>query len=147
MAVPVVEQPKQVVIGSRGSEMLSLDAIQEYITRKGITVYFYKLRGNYLLDCPVDKVCGLSRIKAEWPNLWMTLEDFGAVTDISSFIGKHWDTWSDIPRDDPELIAVIDMLGVEKAAGRGTRLEVVKIPEGVEYEICEIEGVELVTIS
>lgn len=49
----------------------------------------------------------------------------------------------DIPRDDPDLIAVVEALG-ELADGRAAKLCVVEIPDDVEWEIDEYDGSEQV---
>ena len=49
----------------------------------------------------------------------------------------------DIPRDDPILIKVVEKLGKE-ANGECASLEVVSIPEGVDWKITEYDGMESV---
>lgn len=46
---------------------------------------------------------------------------------------------SDRHRNDPTLVAVIEELG-KKADGEHSRLKIVEIPEGVEWEIVETDG-------
>jgi hypothetical protein len=47
----------------------------------------------------------------------------------------------DIDRDDPLLVQVIEELG-EEANGSHAKLEVIEIPDGVEYTIDEYDGIE-----
>lgn len=47
----------------------------------------------------------------------------------------------DVPRDDPDLIAVVEELG-RAADGRHANLEIVEIPDGVEWQIEEYDGLE-----
>jgi|688.fasta_scaffold886226_3 hypothetical protein len=47
----------------------------------------------------------------------------------------------DIPRDDPDLISAIKMLGAD-ANGRYAQLKIVTIPDGIEWEIEEYDGNE-----
>lgn len=47
----------------------------------------------------------------------------------------------DIPRDDPELVQVVEELG-DKANDRFAKLAVVEIPDGVEWMIDEYDGLE-----
>lgn len=51
--------------------------------------------------------------------------------------------WSEyeIGRDDPDLVAVVELLG-EKANGHAAELKVVSIPDGVEWFIHEYDGIE-----
>lgn len=50
---------------------------------------------------------------------------------------KHLWRWN-MPRNDPHLIALVEMLGDR------TNLKIVEIPDGVEWEICENRGTEWV---
>ncbi len=54
---------------------------------------------------------------------------------------KHALYSRDIPRDDPELVRVVEEMG-EKANGRCANLKVVEIPADVEWEIDEYDGYE-----
>jgi hypothetical protein len=45
-------------------------------------------------------------------------------------------------RADPRLIAAVEKIGYEKAGGRLTDLEIVEIPDDVEWEIQEYDGWE-----
>ena len=44
-------------------------------------------------------------------------------------------------RDDPDLVSAVEEMG-DSAAGRFAKLEVVEIPDGVEYSIEEYDGLE-----
>ena len=48
---------------------------------------------------------------------------------------------SDIPRDDPDLIKIIEKLG-KKANNQFSDLKIVEIPDGTEYIIDEYDGLE-----
>lgn len=49
----------------------------------------------------------------------------------------------DIRRDDPLLVRVVEEMG-EKANGRCAELTVVEIPDGVDWEVSEYDGMERV---
>ena len=49
----------------------------------------------------------------------------------------------DIARDDPLLVSIVCTLG-ERANGKYSRLKVVEIPDGVEWQIDEYDGSEWV---
>lgn len=49
---------------------------------------------------------------------------------------------SDENRTCPELIKVVEALGEEAASGQLAELRIVEIPDGVEWEISEYDGVE-----
>ena len=53
----------------------------------------------------------------------------------------EWLHQRDIPRDDEALIKVVKTLK-KKANGRCADLQIVKIPDDVEYEISEYDGLE-----
>lgn len=55
---------------------------------------------------------------------------------------SHLVAW-DIPRDDENLVSVIEELG-EKCWGKYSALKVVEIPDDVEWQIEEYDGVEWV---
>lgn len=49
----------------------------------------------------------------------------------------------EIPRDDPQLVEVVERLG-DAANGACAKLKVVEIPDGIEWEIDEYDGLERV---
>lgn len=51
----------------------------------------------------------------------------------------HWE----VKRDDPILVKIVEKMGV-KAGGAHTSLKVVEIPDGVDWEIDEYDGLEWV---
>jgi hypothetical protein len=48
---------------------------------------------------------------------------------------------SDIPRDDQQLVAVVEELS-DKAAGAYAKLRIVDVPDGAAWEINEYDGME-----
>jgi hypothetical protein len=60
----------------------------------------------------------------------------------------NWTFWSsnEIKRDDPLLIEVVEELG-DKANGRHAALEIVEIPDGIDWGIDEYDGKERVKES
>jgi hypothetical protein len=56
-----------------------------------------------------------------------------------SFYGNYY-----AERNDPLLIQVIEELGCEKAGGRHAEIKIVEIPDGIEFEIDEYDGMESV---
>lgn len=53
----------------------------------------------------------------------------------------YW-SYYDLERDDPDLISVVEELGEEEASGDCSKLQVVEIPDGIEYEIDDYDGLE-----
>lgn len=72
-------------------------------------------------------------------------DDFGE-RNYRGLWGRYWDSWIDKNRTHPILIRVIKELG-EEANGRHAELNIVEIPEGVDWEIDEYDGMEHVAES
>lgn len=72
----------------------------------------------------------------EWHKL--TVKERGKANTLYS---KHSLYHGDIPRDDKDLIRVVEELG-EKANGSCASLSVVEIPDGIKWEIDEYDGNE-----
>ena len=54
---------------------------------------------------------------------------------------------SDIPRDDPDLIKVIELLGLQKSSGQFAKLRIIEIPDDIPEDgwmIQDYDGVEWV---
>lgn len=62
---------------------------------------------------------------------------------MRSLSGRYWDAFIRENRNDPILVQVVEELGAE-ASGRFSELEVVEIPDGIEWEIDEYDGQETV---
>jgi hypothetical protein len=60
--------------------------------------------------------------------------------------GKYWYDWR-LQRDDPILVEVIEELGLGKASGAFASLDVVEIPDGIDWRIEEYDGKEWVSES
>lgn len=58
--------------------------------------------------------------------------------------GRYWDTWTRENRAHPLVVKVVEELG-EKADSRCAKLQVVEIPDGIEWEIEEYDGQEWVS--
>lgn len=53
----------------------------------------------------------------------------------------------DVERTDTRLIEVVKTLGPKRASGEFAELAIIKIPDGIEYEIEEYDGIEWVAES
>jgi len=71
------------------------------------------------------------------------LDRFGFV---HFFIGEKSDDTllcsCDIDRDDPVLVEIVEALTPQKAGSRFASLKVVEIPDGVEWEVNDYDGME-----
>ncbi len=57
---------------------------------------------------------------------------------------RHWYLLTDVKRDDTDLIAVIEELGLDAASGQTAKLKIITIPEDVDWVIEDYDGVEWV---
>ncbi|MDY6834171.1 MAG: hypothetical protein SVY53_05150 [Chloroflexota bacterium] len=71
---------------------------------------------------------------------------FGLSEKAYEELGLEWDGFGYeyfYDRSDPKLVAVVEKLG-EEANGRFAKLKVVEIPDDVEWEISDYDGMEIV---
>jgi hypothetical protein len=64
-------------------------------------------------------------------------------TDASCADEYYWYHTSQIERNDPILVKVVEELG-ERSHGYLAKLEIVEIPEGIDWHIDEYDGIESV---
>ena len=83
---------------------------------------------------------------------------FGVSDAVYDELGIEWDGYGYIDNDilniksddydayraDKKLIAAIEKVGLEEASGNLASLEIVDIPDGVEWEINDYDGMESV---
>mgnify|MGYP000846139220 FL=1 len=74
---------------------------------------------------------------------------FGLSEKAYEFLGLEWDGYgydfNDCSkRNDLKLIECIETLGSDKASGKYAKLNIVEIPDDVEFEIEEYDGFEWV---
>jgi len=118
---------------------LSTIALTKFAEKKGITLTWYKQIGYRWQD------------EVEYIKLEGVPENGFALTAFKEDLGEHikglrvglyyHPTFHDETRRDPDLIAVIEELG-EKANGPFADLKIAEIPDGVEYEITDYDGLE-----
>lgn len=108
---------------------LSLQAITEYLKLKGKEAIFYK---EDRLTKKYHKTSEIPGSNGYW--LDITTTDQGkTTTDLKDIFSKY-----DIPRDDPDLVKVVETLG-DYANGRATDLKIVEIPDDVDWIIEEYD--------
>ncbi len=121
---------------------LSYAGVMEYARRAGLTIYAYdrdRSKGNgfdHYVPHPPDSDEGLFTTYAT-----ALLNPDGTLPPKT-----HW-SYSDISRNDPHLIATVEALGSEKASGKCAELKIVEIPDDVEWQIGEYDGMETVEES
>lgn len=130
---------KIVINACHGGFNLSDDAIVDYATRKGLTLYSEKdsawgSMSHYI----VPPELRTKQLDGVW--LSHSLED-RAANNKAMREQELYDR--DIPRDDPHLVETVEALG-DAAGGRFASLKVVEIPDDVVWEIEEYDGLEWV---
>ena len=116
---------------------LSPLAVREYLKRKGKECFVYN-----------DENIGSGKLyrqtKIENANIFSiyATKDFGETTTWDE-IKEHYFYPGNIDRTDLDLIDVVKKLG-NKANGTCSELKIVEIPDGIEWEISEYDGLETV---
>lgn len=129
---------KVVINKCYGGFGLSLQGQQAYANRKGITLHFYR-QTKYEFDGGVSEYVRIDPSADGSLFSHAHQSDHGEVFDGECAEGCYY--YPEIPRDDPDLIAVVTEMG-HAADGECAKLEVVEIPDGVEFEISEYDGNE-----
>lgn len=84
---------------------------------------------------------GFSLSKAVYANLGIEWDRYGYLSNED--LGIESDNYMAY-RQDPRLIAAIEKVGEGKASGEMAKVCVVEIPDGVEWEIYEYDGIETI---
>ena len=111
---------------------LSDEAVREYAKLKGFDVFGY-VNPPHDFNSYVRIENSLNSFLTYWVK-----EDAGDNPTNEEINKVEWLHQRDIPRDDEALIKVVKTLK-KKANGRCADLQIVKIPDDVEYEISELE--------
>lgn len=83
---------------------------------------------------------------------------FGVSESIYKELGFKWDDYGYLDNEkfgiednndyawriEPRLIAAIEKIGEEKASGCCAHIKITEIPDGIEWEIAEYDGIESV---
>ena len=120
---------------------LSYEAVMLYAKLKGITIYASvndrKADGSLNFDKQVPYV------HDDTKEPFMVHYHTQPLSEDSD-INKGYFSPSDIERNDPVLVEVVETLGDEKASGSCGDLHIAEIPEGVDWQIGEYDGMEWV---
>lgn len=141
---------KIVINSCHGGFGLSKKAIKRYLELKGKDCFFYE-HDTTKYDYK-EKIYVKIPISSETSLSFCVTKDFGNIIKLSESKQDklYREFWNDfyfsdrgIPRDDLDLIKVINELGNE-ASGSCAKLEVIEIPEGINWEINEYDGFETI---
>lgn len=131
---------KNVCYGGFG---LSVKAESRYLELKGMTAFFYKQNKYSSMDGYDEyvRVTTEDAQKESGLSLHTVTADLGEVLRDCKSLNENYFSSYRIKRDDPMLIQVVEELG-EEANGACADLEIAEIPDGIEYEISEYDGLE-----
>lgn len=139
---------RKVVINARFGEFsLSREAEEAYLARKGKSAYFYVNARGADGRINFDSYKRADDATERYFVTYTVTEDLGDTPTKEQFDAAYnrdsgcrfYDR--DVPRDDPDLVAVVEDLG-RGADGQHASLEIVEIPADVEWEIAEYDGSE-----
>ena len=123
---------KIVVNRQHGGFNLSHIATVLYWEKKGIkiTAYTRSVKDGLYYKCedPTDY-------------FWVHYSTLDENTITSGEINNNYISDRNMNRDDPDLISVVEELG-DRANGEHATLEIVEIPDGIDWEIEECDGYE-----
>ena len=116
---------------------LSQLAVSEYLKRKGKECFIYSYE-----NIGIGKLYRKTQIENANIFSTYTTKDFGETTTWEE-IQEHYFYPRNIDRTDLDLIEVVKKLG-NKANGTCSELKIVEIPDGIEFELSEYDGLETV---
>lgn len=134
MTAVATDTRKVVVNACHGGFGLSAEATAAYLARKGKQVWWFRnTRTNDRIDFRSYEPC--PDPDKEFVAYAYTTPDPDFGSDDNHFYDR------DIPRDDPDLVAVVEELGT-RANDRFAELVVLEIPAHVDWQIEEYDGAE-----
>jgi len=128
---------KVVINDCFGGFGLSPAGLKAWAKRKGRECYFFEYGKDKNGAMDIHKYVPT----ADPDSMFFTAYD---LPEISVFDAKHDVSDSGIDRTDPDLIAVVEEMG-DAANGRCSKLKIVEIPDGIEWQIEEYGGTEWVS--
>ncbi len=119
---------------------LSALAIKEYIKLKGKKAYFYK-QTKYSFKDKVNEFTRITPVEGLSVYILYTFTRDCGKKFTKFPDDKYYFSWSDIKRDDKDLVKVIKKLG-DKANGVCAKLKIVDVPNHISWEIDNYDGME-----
>ena len=122
---------------------LSIEASREFLKRKGKQMFVYK-QVKYEHSDGIEEWEKIDNVENKDMFVSILTVDLGDKFEKLKYKEGEYFMDSDIKRDDTDLIAVIEKLGSGKSSGSCASLEIIEIPDGIEYEIDEYDGAETI---
>jgi hypothetical protein len=135
---------KIVINNQYGGFNLSPEAIKLYNEKSKFRVWGYTDDYINRLDSSPDGSLKRDDDGESFITYWVK-EDLGDSPTTDELNKTTWFHDRDIPRDDKLLIEVIKELGRKKASGKHCTLKIVTIPDNVDWQIEEYDGLEWVS--
>ena len=130
-----------IICDQHGGFSLSPEGEKAYLARQGKTPYFYTTGRDANGSLDFDRTVRWDG--GRYVTVYTLLEDIGDEPDKDALNSAEWFHGRDIKRDDPDLLAVFKEIG-QKAAGQHAHFKIVEVPDGVEWQIEEYDGLEWV---
>jgi len=122
---------------------LSPQAEAMYLARKGQIAYFYREKRDSAGNLDFDLYEQVSAEQAKESFLFHTCTaDYGSNPGKEKLRGSYF-SGRNIERNDPDLITVVEGLG-DEANGQHAQLEIIEIPDGINWEVDDYDGMETV---
>ena len=127
---------KKVVINKRyGGFGLSLDALYKCVKNNSILVHEYEYGSCYTSDWDMFIKTYLNKNYKKYKASYSPPYLYDENKKVLYAFDNH------LKRDDPELVELVEEMG-SKASGSCANLEIIEIPNDVEYEIQDYDGFE-----
>lgn len=121
---------------------LSNKAKKRLMELRGQGVFFYK-QTKYDFNDEEEEYILLQDLNDDSMSIITSNKYFGETTNYIPNENYLWIDKCELKRNDKNLIKVVKELG-EEANGRFASLKIVEIPDNIEYEISDYDGVESV---
>lgn len=124
-----------------GGFSLSDKAIEMIMKRKGLSCYRYKQTKSHYSD-GVDEYTRIDDNELESSSI-MNYSTIDLGKTIGNIPDENFWYYRNLERTDKDLVSVIEELGNE-ASGRYGRIVVIEIPDDVDWEIDDYDGIETI---
>jgi len=132
---------KLVINRCYGGFGLSILGKKEFLRCKGLDCFPYK-QTKYSFQDGIDEYTYTPNCENKDMFVHISTKFLGDTIDNCS--GESW-YWKTPERNDADLIGIIETFGSEKISGACSNLEIVEIPDDINWEIEEYDGTEWVS--